>query len=410
MDAATAATIAPPLLRDMLKLVPDYDGNTKTLTLFLKKCEYVIQYFQGTTQRNEFLMQCLTSKLVGKAAALISERGDFTSYDDLRALLIQHFGDPRSEESVAFELESLKLKSGESYLDFCGRVQDMRAILFSKIHQNSANSEDVKQAKKIIHNNTALNVFLYNLPEHMVRVVRLKQPLTLEDALKHVLEEVNFQDQYQLRSKMLQHLTVPKPPPLPVMQQQQYKFGIPNQAPIAFRPQPIRPPFNMNNNYRPPMQFGYKPNFATQTNIPRPQMAPFGYRPPQPFNQGGYRPQAGQFGYRPPQPQGFRPQPGQFGFQQPQHQGYKPPVPFTSDVTMRTVQPRQVPLNEMTITQEQADDFNPNYEEQGYGYYEDPNLYYDPVVEYTEEQINEEETKDDTVENFCLTLSSKPPR
>lgn len=46
---------------------------------------------------------------------------------------------------------------------------------------------------------------MYNLPEHMVRIIRIKNPTTLEEALKYVLGEVNYQEQYNLRSKMLQH-------------------------------------------------------------------------------------------------------------------------------------------------------------------------------------------------------------
>lgn len=106
--------------------------------------------------------------------------------------MIQHFGDPRSEECVAIELETLKIKQSESYLQFCSRIQDIRAILISKVNQNS--STTLREAKTIIYNNTSLNVFMYNLPEHMVRIVRIKNPTSLEDALKYVLEEVNFQD------------------------------------------------------------------------------------------------------------------------------------------------------------------------------------------------------------------------
>lgn len=73
-------------------------------------------------------MQIITSKLKGKAAALISERGDFDTYDELKSLLVQHFGDPRSEDCVAIELETLKIKHNESYLEFqhfCSRIQDI---------------------------------------------------------------------------------------------------------------------------------------------------------------------------------------------------------------------------------------------------------------------------------------------
>ncbi|KOB65025.1 Cytadhesion [Operophtera brumata] len=126
--AAAAPVSASEIPRDALRLIPDYNGDTKVLSFFLKKCEFVISRYQGTADRNEYIMQAITSKLTGKAAALISERGEFTTYTELKALLVQHFGDPRSEECVAIELETIKIKNNESYLEFCSRI---RSVLIS---------------------------------------------------------------------------------------------------------------------------------------------------------------------------------------------------------------------------------------------------------------------------------------
>lgn len=115
-------------------------------------------------------------------------------------MLTQHFGDPRSEECIAIELETLKIKHGESYIDFCQRIQSVRSTLFAKV--NRLSDEGVKSAKMIIYNNTALNIFLYNLPEDLIRIVRLKGCSVLEDALRFVTEEVNFQFQYNARNKL----------------------------------------------------------------------------------------------------------------------------------------------------------------------------------------------------------------
>lgn len=101
------------------------------------------------------------------------------------------------------QINEIKHKFSYVKSEFCSRIQDIRAILMSKVNQNSSLS--LREAKRVIYNNTSLNVFLYNLPEHMVRIVRIKNPDSLEAALKHVLEEVNFQEEYNLSSKMLQH-------------------------------------------------------------------------------------------------------------------------------------------------------------------------------------------------------------
>lgn len=413
----------PQVPRDILNLIPQYDGDSKTLSLFLRKCEYVIHRYQGDADTNNYLIQSVTSKLTGKAAALISERGDYTTYVALKEILVQHFGDPRSEECVAIELETLKIKSNESYLEFCSRIQDVRAILLSKVNQSVPSP--LREAKHIIYNNTSLNIFLYNLPEHMVRLVRIKNPNTLEQALSYVLEEVNFQMQYDLRSKMLQNKPTTSLPQNNFFKpQNQFKFS-PGNQPI-FRPNnplfakqfnnpyvPSRPnPFSQarqtsNFPYRTPF------NYFKSNNNNQPQ--PTGFRP-QPT---GFRPQPGQFGYRPLT--GFRPQAGQFGYKPPQPQGYQPPV-FSNDVSMRTApaRPQQFPINE-TYT-----DDNPYYDPY-YGYEYDDNMYayYDEqelpidsnelgsecdVSPQPQSDNNSSEKEIDSVGNFHITVPLKTAR
>nr|XP_034828819.1 uncharacterized protein LOC117986103 [Maniola hyperantus] len=195
-------TIVP---REIAELIPKFDGEPTLLNLFLRKSEYVVLNYRNsnTAAQDLYLFHVVTSRLTDKAASLVSEREDITSWQELSEILIQHFGDPRSEECVAIELESLKIKTGESYIDFCKRIQNMRSILISKV--NRINDASLKDSKTIIYNNLSLNVFLYNLPEDLIRIVRLKNPQTLETALAYVTEEVNFQFQYDAKNKNKQN-------------------------------------------------------------------------------------------------------------------------------------------------------------------------------------------------------------
>ncbi|KAL0811969.1 hypothetical protein ABMA28_009367 [Loxostege sticticalis] len=269
---ATAKPIVP-IPSEMLKLIPLFGGDKKQLNLFIRKCEYVISKYRGSDEQNLYVYHSITK--------------DVLAWSDLKELLQRHFGDPRSEACINIELESLKIKSGESYLDFCNRMQ--------------------------------------------LRIVRLKAPATLEAALSVVLEETNFLEQYNMRnrfhgqsSRPVVNSNVGPPqglkfgrsfhqptgfrPVVPSNTVPQFKFGIPQNAQFKI-PQTQGQPQQFG--YRPPQQFGYRP----------PQQ--FGYRPPQQF---GYRPPQ-QFGYRPPQQFGDRP-PQQFGYKPPQQFGYKPPQQF----------------------------------------------------------------------------------
>lgn len=344
---------------ELTKLIPIFDGDKRELNLFLRKCEYIIGMYIGNEAQNLYIYHAITSRLAGNAAALLSEREDVMSWTNLRELLIQHFGEQRNEQCLAIELETIKIKQGESFLEFCNRVQSIRSMLLAKV--NESNDENIRASKLIIYNNLSLNVFLYNLPEHLVRIVRLKNPTTLENALSIVLEEVNFEEQYRLRSKII-NSNISKP------------FGGNNASgskPFNLGNSPANNFSNNISNRNVPQYFGNSPNrqgqFFNQNRFvgQRPQnSANFGNRPPQFYNQQAqqqlnnrpgyaYRPQQlgnrpQQFGYnRPQQFYGFRPP--QFG-QRPQVQnGFDRQVrqEQAPDVSMRTVNRNNAQINEL---------------------------------------------------------------
>lgn len=419
---ATANPIIP-IPSEMLKLIPLFGGDKKQLNLFIRKCEYVISKYRGSDEQNLYVYHSITSRLTENAASLLSEQEDVLAWSDLKELLQRHFGDPRSEACISIELESLKIKSGESYLDFCNRIQSVRSLLISKV--NATQDKDIKKAKLTIYNNTALNVFLYNLPENLVRIVRLKAPATLEAALSVVLEEMNFLEQYNMRNRF--HGQSSRPvvnsnvgPP------QGLKFGGSFHQPTGFRP--VVP-----SNTVPQFKFGIPQN--AQFKIPQTQGQPqqFGYRPPQQF---GYRPPQ-QFGYRPPQQFGYRPPqqfgdkpPQQFGYKPPQQFGYKPPQQFadkplqqfgytppqvqpprmqTTDVSMRTAPLRPQPgfkLNELTLN-DYEDQYYSDYYQDNYSDYELFPVEYEQNFVWTEGQDETEQTDTPQTQDFCEEASTQ---
>lgn len=184
--------VIPP---GVLKIIPLFSGETRLLSLFIRKTEYVINLYRGNEIQNEYLFNAITSRLNGEAANLIGERDSIHTWTDLKQVLQDHFGDPRTEDCLVLELESLRINKGESYLDFCHRIQQLRSMLIAKINE-SVEDVGAKLSKQNIYTNISMNVFLFNLPKYLVRLVRLKNVSTLEDALKAVLEEQYFQEVY----------------------------------------------------------------------------------------------------------------------------------------------------------------------------------------------------------------------
>lgn len=344
-----------PISKDILCLIPKYDGEENQLNFFLSKCDYVISgsRIPGNLAQNLYLFHAVSSKLCGRAATLLSDYPNISTYESLKEILTQHFGDPRSEECIAIELETLKLKQGETYIQFGHRIQNIRSSLFAKV--NRITDEGIKVAKMIVYNNTALNVFLYNLPEDMIRIVRLKGCPSLETALSIVTEEVNFKFQYDMKNKLFKQNTLTNQTNAPI-----------SMKPLATAAQGFKPVFNSApNNLKfgiPQNQGGFRPNFVQQPKfVPPTQGTPqygtpqnqyfskFGQAPEQsaPFQQGGFKfgiPQ--QHGNKldtPNQPQAGNQLKFSISDQKVQAPRYQ-----DSDVSMRTAPIRQ---NNMTVNE-----------------------------------------------------------
>jgi hypothetical protein len=198
---------------ELVNIIPVFSGDSRQLPLFLKKCEYILERFGGNELQNEYLFHLVTSRLSGEAATLVGEREQIINWQELKTLLSQHFGDPRTEECLVLELEALRIRKGENYLEFCHRVQNLRSILLSKVNE-TIDDINVRRAKQSIYTNSSMNVFLYNLPAYLVRLVRLRNVSNLEDALKVVLEEQNFQTVYDHKNRQSNNnIRNPRPSP-----------------------------------------------------------------------------------------------------------------------------------------------------------------------------------------------------
>lgn len=420
--------------KDLLCLIPKFEGEENILNLFIKKAQYIYNGYAtpNNSVQQQYVFHAITSRLYGRAAALLSEREDINSWVALRDVLIQHFGDPRSEDCIAIELEQMKINTGESYIDFCHRIQHMRSTLFAKV--NLITDEGVKAAKMIVYNNMALNVFLYNLTEDLIRIVRLKGCPSLEVALSIVTEEVNFMTQFNAKQKQRQASAPIKPQlSLPstttpgnnnrfglipqnkfTTPNQNFKFGIPQQQPQGFRfglqPQ------NSNTGFRPAFQGNYQPTGFRFNQNPGHQNFKFGI----PHQGQGFRPQLNQNFARPTlsqRPFGQPPQGFKFGIP---HQNLQHPRPLeNTDVSMRTARPlKQNMINASADTenafynnelvedgQENSDGYNTAYYDETQAY----NLEMEPQM-YETTPDGHDYTEQGKIENFHAEASDRHHR
>lgn len=97
-------------VRDYLDLIPPFDGEPSKLSAFINACENVIPLMalnNGIT-RTTFTMLHIRNKIVATAAR------NFTTFTELKQLLISLFGDQCNEKSLLADLNILRQRSKET--------------------------------------------------------------------------------------------------------------------------------------------------------------------------------------------------------------------------------------------------------------------------------------------------------
>lgn len=178
----------------MLSEIPTYDGNTSTLSEFIRACEVIISQFfiveQPDAYCNKFLLSSIRNKLKGNALEVVAGY-ELQTWNDLKTTLINNFGDQRSELNLTVDLAKTRQYSKESPIEFYNRVRTLLATFNSKI---SLGNEDqaIKNYKLINTRKLALRSFLSGLNEPFGSLLRSRNPDSLENAIAIIRDEIDI--------------------------------------------------------------------------------------------------------------------------------------------------------------------------------------------------------------------------
>ncbi|KAJ8941036.1 hypothetical protein NQ318_015512 [Aromia moschata] len=154
----------------------------------------------------------------------------------------------RDIQYLTHKLTSMRPNKNEKPYEFGLRVQEIRAVIITKINDNIP----VNQMRDLqIHNytNIAKTMFIMNLPMHIQAIVRIQNTESLEDALNFVLEVEEFQNFVKLhQNTQKSNLALPKPS-IPLYRNQSENFNS-NQKRNFIQ--------NSNSNFIPPQTAHYQ--------------------------------------------------------------------------------------------------------------------------------------------------------
>lgn len=178
----------------MLTEIPTYDGNTSTLSEFIRSVEVILNQFlvpgQPNAYVNKFLLSSVRNKLKGNALEVIAGY-EYDTWLDLKTTLISNFGDQRSELNLTIDLAKTRQNSKESPIEFYNRIRTLLATFNSKI---SLGNEDIaiKNYKLTNTKNLALRAYLSGLNEPFGSLLRGRNPDSLESAVSIIRDELDI--------------------------------------------------------------------------------------------------------------------------------------------------------------------------------------------------------------------------
>lgn len=267
----------------LLNEIPKFEGNPSELSEYVRAVEDIfIQFWQRQEPGayiNKLLLSAARNRLKGPALEVVTGQ-ELNSWDALKALLIENFGDQRSELNLKIDISRLRQYAKESPIDYFNRCRSLLAILNSKI---SLGIEDqlIKNYKLTEAKNLTLTAYISGLAEPLGSFIRSRSPQTLENALTYVKNEIDIryfqnsnsripQQQFKQATNQIQAK------PYPNLQRQQTQNNY-QQQPYFNRSQPQfrnnhGPVYKLNPNI-PPQNFpGFQPKYGTPgQNVFKPQ-------------------------------------------------------------------------------------------------------------------------------------------
>lgn len=256
------------MAKDML---PEYSGGSKNLAYFISQAEQFITLLKRPEDClfNKLLFEQVKAKIVGEARdVLISNK--ITSWSEIKDVLLNKFGDPRSEELLANDLVTCYQETNETYESYYERIKYKLQTLLEHISIRELN-QDIKISKTNMYTNNALTTFKAGILEPYCSHLIHLHISTLEQALFECRKYDNDRSQISFINFIRNKGKISQTRPQNNSQNSNFRNKHP-QNPRTY-PQPSYVPHNLSNKPIYPNKFPTGPiNIQTrpvpQQNLP----------------------------------------------------------------------------------------------------------------------------------------------
>lgn len=126
-------------LREILKLIPKFSGNSSELRIYINKINELWSYVKDGRDQAKFIT-VLKNRLSGEAALLLLEEDGLETWNEIKTILQLNFSiDPNHSNNLAM-LQTIKQDSKEDVQSFCNRIKEILTKIKSVIPNGATKS------------------------------------------------------------------------------------------------------------------------------------------------------------------------------------------------------------------------------------------------------------------------------
>lgn len=177
-----------------LDRLPEFNGDHRDLQTFITLVDRVFPLLRTYDEPSQLLFSdMIKSRLKGKAREIIEINCQAQSWNDIKTVLMNNFGERYSIEELFDKLKSVYFKSNsvEFYNDIKNRLRSLNTKTICLVGTGPAANECARNNMR-----TALNVFREKLPEPMKTIITCRNPDSLEEAM-----DILFQSGYAYHTR-----------------------------------------------------------------------------------------------------------------------------------------------------------------------------------------------------------------
>lgn len=176
---------------DVIKALPEFDGNPRLLFDFINNVEEILSVIpQAQASYLRLILRSIRNKIVGQANEILNMYGTTLNWEQIKANLITHYSDKRSEINLIKDLH--QLSQGSLTLEvFYSKIIEIHSTMVNHVTIHEAN-KDIILSKQKLYGDLCLTTFLSGLREPIGSTIRAMRPSTLLEAFNLCLQEQNI--------------------------------------------------------------------------------------------------------------------------------------------------------------------------------------------------------------------------